>query len=55
MQKSEFIPHRKFLTNQASFISVAEIKDKSKVQLIHFTYRLSYLKDCVLAYFIDEL
>jgi hypothetical protein len=54
MQKRDFIPHRRFLNGEASFIQVTELRDKNKMGLIHFTFRLNYLKDCALAYFLDE-
>lgn len=52
--KKGFIHHRQYFLEKSNFVQVSEIKDKEKLKLIHFTYRLTYLRDCGLAYFIDE-
>lgn len=46
--------HREFLEKKCSFIRVAQIISKERVKTIHFIYRLQYLRDCGLAYYIDE-
>ena len=54
MDKKNFIPHRKYFNQFAVFQQVAEIKNKEILKLVHTTYRLSYLRDCALAYYLDD-
>ncbi|KAM3143535.1 hypothetical protein pb186bvf_004297 [Paramecium bursaria] len=55
MQKQGFIRHREFLQKQSQFIQVVQVKSKEKQKLIYFLYRLQYLRDCALAYYLDEM
>ncbi|CAK76441.1 unnamed protein product (macronuclear) [Paramecium tetraurelia] len=54
MAKSQFVPHRQFLEKNVQFLQVVQIKSKERLKTIHFIYRLQYLRDCGLAYYIDE-
>ncbi|CAD8163558.1 unnamed protein product [Paramecium pentaurelia] len=54
MTKKNFVPHRQFLEKNVSFLQVVQIKSKERLKTIHFIYRLQYLRDCSLAYYIDE-
>ncbi|CAD8157886.1 unnamed protein product [Paramecium pentaurelia] len=54
MKKKHFTPHRQFLQNNVQFLQVVQIKSKERLKIIHFIYRLQYLRDCGLAYYIDE-
>jgi protein phosphatase 4 regulatory subunit 3 len=46
--------HRKYLANSSRFKEVVRIQDVSVRQKIHYTYRLQYLKDVVLARILDD-
>lgn len=46
--------HREFLSSKARFVEVVPIKSKDRLKQIHFTYRLEYIKDCVLAHLLDD-
>lgn len=48
------VPHRRFFKEQAIFHDVAEIKDPYVLREIHLNFRLSYLRDCALAHYLDE-
>ncbi|CAD8078423.1 unnamed protein product [Paramecium sonneborni] len=54
MNKKNFVPHRQFLEKNLQFLQVVQIKSKERLKTIHFIYRLQYLRDCSLAYYIDE-
>ncbi|CAD8091572.1 unnamed protein product [Paramecium sonneborni] len=54
MTKKNFVPHRQFFEKNAQFLQVVQIKSKERLKTIHFIYRLQYLRDCGLAYYIDE-
>ncbi|CAD8163815.1 unnamed protein product [Paramecium octaurelia] len=54
MNKKNFVPHRQYLEKHAQFLQVVQIKSKERLKTIHFIYRLQYLRDCGLAYYIDE-
>ncbi|CAD8156287.1 unnamed protein product [Paramecium pentaurelia] len=54
MNKKNFVPHRQFLEKHVQFLQVVQIKSKERLKTIHFIYRLQYLRDCGLAYYIDE-
>ncbi|CAD8175124.1 unnamed protein product [Paramecium octaurelia] len=54
MTKKNFIPHRQFLEKNVQFLEVVQFKSKDRLKTIHFIYRLQYLRDCGLAYYIDE-
>ena len=45
---------REHFTNYANFLKVAEIKDPEIIKKIKINYRLQYLKDCALGYFLDD-
>lgn len=46
--------HREYLSDPSKFRQVIEIKDHSTLQKIHYTFRLQYLKDVVLARLMEE-
>ena len=46
--------HREYLSDPSKFRQVIEIKDPSTLQKIHYTFRLQYLKDVVLARLMEE-
>ena len=46
--------HREYLSDPSKFRQVIEIKDPATVQKIHYTFRLQYLKDVVLARLMEE-
>lgn len=52
-QKVE-IPHREFFLKIAKFHAVGKIQDKEILKIIHLNYRLSYLRDNALGFFLDE-
>ncbi len=54
MYKSVKITHRQFFRERAKFLQVSEIKEERILTLIHFNFRLQYLKDCALAHFLDD-
>eukprot|EP00357_Protocruzia_adherens_P012412 CAMPEP_0115017410 /NCGR_PEP_ID=MMETSP0216-20121206/28106_1 /TAXON_ID=223996 /ORGANISM="Protocruzia adherens, Strain Boccale" /LENGTH=444 /DNA_ID=CAMNT_0002388233 /DNA_START=625 /DNA_END=1956 /DNA_ORIENTATION=- len=45
--------HRNFLSEEVKFRTCVEIEDQEIVNKIHVNYRLSYLKDTALAYYLD--
>ena len=46
--------HREYLSDPSKFRQVIEIKDQATLQKIHYTFRLQYLKDVVLARLMEE-
>ena len=50
----KFVKHRKFIIEQSRFKNIFNIDDTSIVQKIKMNYRLTYLKDVVIARFIEE-
>lgn len=46
--------HREYLSDPSKFRQVIEIKDSATLQKIHYTFRLQYLKDVVLARLMEE-
>ncbi|OQO10954.1 hypothetical protein B0A48_05209 [Cryoendolithus antarcticus] len=46
--------HRQYLSDPTKFKQVVEIKDEDVRRRIHCTYRLTYLKDVVLARILDD-
>jgi hypothetical protein len=48
------IKHREFLKKRAKFTEVIPIRNRERLRVIHFTYRLEYIKDCVLAHLLDD-
>ncbi|KAL4510190.1 hypothetical protein ABPG72_010383 [Tetrahymena utriculariae] len=46
--------HRQFFQKRAKFLSVVQFKDQSKLDDIHFNFRLQYLRDSALAHILDE-
>lgn len=46
--------HRQFLSDKSKFKEVVPIKDPEIKKKIHWTYRLQYLKDVVLARILDD-
>ncbi|KAL4467007.1 hypothetical protein ABPG74_010604 [Tetrahymena malaccensis] len=46
--------HRQFFQRRAKFLSVVQFKDQSKLDDIHFNFRLQYLRDSALAHILDE-
>lgn len=46
--------HRKYLAVASRFKEVVKVQDEQVRQKIHFTYRLQYLKDVVLARLLDD-
>ncbi|CAD8077761.1 unnamed protein product [Paramecium sonneborni] len=54
MNRKNFVSHRQFLEKDLQFLQVVQIKNKERLKTIHFIYRLQYLCDCGLAYYIDD-
>ncbi len=48
------IKHRLFFKNLVRYNQAIDFKDKNMINLIHFNYRLNYVKDCALAHILDE-
>ena len=48
------IKHREFFKNQVHYNQIVDLKDKNIQNLIHFNFRLMYIKDSVLAHILDE-
>ncbi len=48
------ISHRKYFQEHAKFNQVGTIKDPDILRAIHWNFRLMYLRDCVLAHYLDE-
>jgi protein phosphatase-4 regulatory subunit 3 len=48
------IKHRSFFKNLVRYNQAIDLKDKNMINLIHFNYRLNYVKDCALAHVLDE-
>ncbi|KAF2852724.1 DUF625-domain-containing protein [Plenodomus tracheiphilus IPT5] len=46
--------HRQYLADESKFKEVVRIEDENIKQKIHYTYRLQYLKDVVLARILDD-
>ncbi|KAF2026940.1 DUF625-domain-containing protein [Setomelanomma holmii] len=46
--------HRQYLADESKFKEVVKIEDESIKRKIHYTYRLQYLKDVVLARILDD-
>jgi protein phosphatase 4 regulatory subunit 3 len=46
--------HRQYLSDESKFKEVVKIEDLSIRKKIHYTYRLQYLKDVVLARILDD-
>jgi protein phosphatase 4 regulatory subunit 3 len=46
--------HRQYLSDESKFKEVVKIEDESIKKKIHYTYRLLYLKDVVLARILDD-
>ncbi|OAL48481.1 DUF625-domain-containing protein [Pyrenochaeta sp. DS3sAY3a] len=46
--------HRQYLADESKFKEVVRIEDESIKRKIHYTYRLQYLKDVVLARILDD-
>ena len=46
--------HRQYLSDETKFKEVVPIEDEDIKRKIHFTYRLQYLKDVVLARILDD-
>lgn len=46
--------HRQYLSDESKFKEVVPIQDPDVKRKIHFTYRLQYLKDVVLARILDD-
>lgn len=46
--------HRHYLTHRSKFKEVVQIQDEMVRKKIHYTYRLQYLKDVVLARILDD-
>jgi protein phosphatase-4 regulatory subunit 3 len=46
--------HRQYLADESKFKEVVRIEDDSIKRKIHYTYRLQYLKDVVLARILDD-
>lgn len=46
--------HRQYLSDESKFKEVVKIEDQNIKKKIHFTYRLQYLKDVVLARILDD-
>lgn len=41
------------MEKEARFLEVVPIKHPDKLKLIHMTYRLEYVKECILAAHLD--
>ena len=54
LQLKRPLSHRHFFTHTLRFHPVAKIEDPEILRLIHLTYRLQYLKDCVLGHYLNE-
>lgn len=48
------IPHREYLQKIVKFHEIAKIQDEKILRIIHVNYRLSYLRDNALSFFLDE-
>ena len=48
------ITHRQFFQKIVKFHEIAKIKDEQIIKIIHVNYRLSYLRDNALGFFLDE-
>lgn len=46
--------HRQYLSDESKFKEVVKIEDETIKKKIHYTYRLQYLKDVVLARILDD-
>ncbi|KAJ4298173.1 Platinum sensitivity protein [Kalmusia sp. IMI 367209] len=46
--------HRQYLSDESKFKEVVKIEDQNIKRKIHYTYRLQYLKDVVLARILDD-
>ncbi|KAL5372831.1 hypothetical protein DPSP01_013201 [Paraphaeosphaeria sporulosa] len=46
--------HRQYLADESKFKEVVKIQDENIKRKIHYTYRLQYLKDVVLARILDD-
>ncbi|KAF1972828.1 DUF625-domain-containing protein [Bimuria novae-zelandiae CBS 107.79] len=46
--------HRQYLSDESKFKEVVKIQDENIKRKIHYTYRLQYLKDVVLARILDD-
>lgn len=46
--------HRQYLSDESKFKEVVKIEDQNIKKKIHYTYRLQYLKDVVLARILDD-
>lgn len=46
--------HRGYFQNYASLKEIGQIKDPEVLKTIHWNIRLLYLRDCVLAHYLDE-
>jgi len=46
--------HRAYFQNYASLNEIGQIKDPEVLRTIHWNIRLLYLRDCVLAHYLDE-
>ena len=48
------ITHREYFNEHASFKQVANIKDEKILNIIHWNFRLIYLRDSAIANTLDE-
>ena len=48
------ITHREYFQKIVKFHEVAKIKNDQILNIIHINYRLTYLKDNALGFFLDE-
>jgi len=54
MYNKQKITHRQYFLDHAAFKVVVNIKDQDILRLIHFNFRLMYLRDCALAHYLDD-
>lgn len=48
------ISHRDYLKNVVKFHEIGKIQNQRIVNLIHVNFRLAYLRDNALGFFLDE-
>ncbi len=54
IQSKRPVSHRQFFQESVKFHQIASIEDPEVIRTIHLTYRLQYLKDCILGHYLNE-
>jgi len=52
--KKSKISHREFFQEHGSFKPIANINDEEVLKIIHWNFRLLYLRDYILGHHLDE-